>query len=281
MDGNAHKRKKTEMYWTQEDDSEEDDSQDLFSAESRLFRKCVDNLFLVEPIDEKHGNFATKMVDNLEDFEKYLQTYIHRGFEQDDLYESICKKCKSLCAIAYGFREFQGPFKQTTRIVLFLKIMARLTFHLVRNFKANELHKDSRKQLMMCFNVIHSCMKSFNIDDSISFEKSIMGGQIWGAVELTSNILRLISDEVQDESVVYNGLLALSEIVKDEEQIHEILDKTSLRDYISSVNDTFKGVVHIVDIATCIQDSLSTFDKSLQGQQYNKKTDFEKIWEKK
>ena len=79
---------------------------------------------------------------------------------------------------------------------------------------------------MMSFSVIHWCMKSFNIDQSIPFEESIMKDQMWGAVGLTSNIVRLISDVFQDESVVHNGLLVLSEIVKNQADIHEILKKT-------------------------------------------------------
>ena len=112
-----------------------------------------------------------------------------------------------------------------------------------------------------------------------------MKDQMWGAVGLTSNIVRLISDVVQDESVVHNGLLVLSEIVKNQADIHEILKKTLLRGYISSVKDTFKGVVNIIEIATCIQTSLSIFDKSEQGvadilaEKSSKRTNLEKIWD--
>jgi len=285
MDVNAHKRQRTEI-----------DSQDIFSAsylksedkkntESHFFRQCVDNFFLVEPIDVNHGLYATKMVNNLENFEKVLQKFIHHGFEQSDLYQSICTKCQSLCKVESGGSDHEGPFKQMEHRVKFLKIMAKMAFYLVKDFEASELQADSRCRLMMIFSVIHSCMKSFNTDKSILFEESIMEGQILGLVELTSHILRLISDVVQDESVVYSGLRVLSEIVKNQEDLHKILENTFLRCYISTVKDTFKCVVHIIEIATCIQASLSIFDKSEQGladilaKQSDEKTELEKCWD--
>jgi len=291
MDGNAHKRKRTEIYWMPEDDS-----QDLFSAsycksedkkntESRFFRQCVNNFFLVKPIDVNHGLYATKMVNDLENFEKQLQKFIHREFEQSDLYQSICTKCHSLCKVESGGSDHEGPFKQMEHRVKFLKIMAKMAFHLVKDFKARELQADSRCRLLMIFSVIHSCMKSFNTDKSILFEESIMEGQILELVGLTSHILRLISDFVQDESVVYNGLRILSEIVKNKADLHTILKNNILRCYISTVKDNFKCVVHIIEIATCIEASLSIFDKSEQGladilaKQSDEKTELEKCWD--